>query len=482
MIRPWTPFAAEEESASDRVLQANTSGVKFSSCFSNFCSLIGKTSPGRAKSSKGKNMKTMGKTTDSCAFLRTIRCFVTLGFLTAVLLILTAPSGYALQAVRIAGGFDQPVGIAAPPGDTSRLFVVEHTGKIKIINLPSGVVNEIPFLDISSEILTGNEPGLLAMAFDPNYAVNGRFYVSYTAPPIGHEACINHIAEFTVSADPDIADPSSETALLLVIQPQVTHDMNWLGFSPRPGDEGNLYIGSGDGGGECDDDAGHIEPGGNSQNITTLLGKILRIHPEAAPGTYSIPPDNPFVGMPPPVKQEIWAFGLRQPVRCSWDRRTRAMFIAEVGGGLREEIDVQKPSDPNGANYGWRIREGLIQSPCPQDGGAPPFTDPVFDYDHSVGQSVVGGYVYRGNLVRQFKGLYVFADYLGPESGDLTGRIWTLRYDGHVASDFRDVTSRLFPTRIGNFPLNNPVAFWEDNSGELYIADIGNGNIYMIKN
>ena len=426
-------------------------------------------------------MKTIAKTTDSCAFLRATRCFFTLGFLTAIVLILTPRTGYALGAELTAGGFDQPLGIAAPPGDTGRLFVVEHTGKIKIIKLPSGTVNPIPFLDVSAELFTGNEPGLLAMAFDPNYAVNGRFYISYTAPPVGNESCINRISEFTVSADPDIADPASEAVLLASPQPQPTHKMNWLGFSPLPGDEGNLYIGSGDGGGECDDDSGHIRPGGNSQSINTLMGKILRIHPEATPGTYTIPATNPFFGQPPPVKQEIYAYGLRQPWRCSWDTRTRAMFIADVGGGLREEIDVKKPSDPVGANYGWHVREGLVQSPCPQDAPGP-FVDPVFDYDHSVGQTVVGGYVYRGSLIRQFKGLYVFADYLGPEGGPLTGKIWTLKYNGQVASDFRDVTSRLFPTRVGNFPLNNPVAFWADNSGELYIADIGNGNIYKITN
>jgi glucose/arabinose dehydrogenase len=425
-------------------------------------------------------MKTMAKTTDSRAFPRAFRCFFTAGFLAALGLILTTGTGYALQAVLVAGGFDSPICIAAPPGDTSRLFVAEHGGKIKIINLPSGTVNPIPFLDISDEIFLADEPGLLGMAFDPNYAVNGRFYVSYTAPPIGNESCISHIAEFTVSADPNIADRGSEATLITVNQPQPTHDMAWLGFSPRPGDQGNLYIGSGDGGGECDNDAGHIEPGGNSQNTRTLLGKILRIHPEAAPGTYSIPPDNPFAGQPPPVKQEIYAFGLRQPWRCSFDRKTGAMFIADVGGGLREEIDVQKRSDPPGANYGWRVREGLVQSPCPQDAPGP-FVDPVFDYDHSVGICVLGGYVYRGSAIRGLKGLYVFADTFGPDGGDFTGRIWTVRYDGHVASDFRDITSSLFPTRIGNYPLNNPVSFWEDNSGELYIADIGNGNIYMIK-
>ncbi|PYK37281.1 MAG: hypothetical protein DME60_12695, partial [Verrucomicrobia bacterium] len=224
-------------------------------------------------------MKTMGKTTDSCTFSRGIKCFFTAGFLAALVLILTTGTGYALQATRTAGGFTLPLGIAAPPGDTARLFVVEQGGKIKIINLPSGTVNPIPFLDITAEVYLAAEPGLHALAFDPNYAVNGRFYVSYTARPAGH--VVNHIAEFQVSADPDIADPGSEATLLLVDQPQVTHDANWLGFSQRQGDEGNLYIGIGDGGGECDDDAGHIEPGGNSQSTATLLGKMLRIHPEA---------------------------------------------------------------------------------------------------------------------------------------------------------------------------------------------------------
>ncbi len=175
----------------------------------------------------------MGKTTDSCTFLRGIRRFFTAGFLAALLLILTTGTGYALQATRTAGGFTLPLGIAAPPGDTARLFVVEQGGKIKIINLPSGTVNPIPFLDITAEVYLAAEPGLHALVFDPNYAVNGRFFVAYTAPPIGHEAVINHIASFVVSADPDIADRGSEAALLLVNQPQVTHDANSLGFSQR---------------------------------------------------------------------------------------------------------------------------------------------------------------------------------------------------------------------------------------------------------
>jgi hypothetical protein len=143
---------------------------------------------------------------------------------------------------------------------------------------------------------------------------------------------------------------------------------------------------------------------------------------------------------------------------------------------------VQKPSNPGGGeNYGWRVREGFIRSPCAQGDPDPPnAVDPIFEYDHSVGISIVGGYVYRGTKVRDLRGLYVFGDTFGPDDGDFTGRIWTFRYDGHTVTDFQDITSELFPTRIGNFELLNPVAFWEDNRGELYICDIGNGNIYKI--
>jgi len=208
----------------------------------------------------------------------------------------------------------------------------------------------------------------------------------------------------------------------------------------------------------------------------------LRIHPEAAPGTYTIPPDNPFFGSAPPVKQEIWAYGLRNPWKSSWDRRTRVMFIGDVGQAVREEINVQSPSNPGGGeNYGWRVREGFIRSPCAQDDPEPTnAVDPIFDYDHSVGISIVGGYVYRGRKVPDLRGLYVFADTFGPETGDFTGRIWSFRYAGGTVSDFQDITSQLFPTRIGNHPLVNPVAFWEDNRGELYIVSYANGNIYKI--
>jgi len=426
-------------------------------------------------------MKTMTKRTDSRAFSRAIRYFFTTGFMAALVLILTTGTSHAKSAGLFVGGFDSPVTITAPPGDTGRIFVVEQTGKIKIIKLPGRTVNAIPFLDLSGVVSIGGEQGLLGLAFDPNYATNGRFYVSYTTPGGMFGTCISHISEFQVSGNPDIADPGSEASLIVVDHPQGQHQMHHLAFSPRPGDEGNLYIASGDGGGTCDRDVGHDQVIGNGQSTATLFGKILRIHPGAAPGTYTIPPDNPFFGSPPPTKQEIWLYGVRNPWKSSWDRKTKAMFIGDVGQATREEIDVQKPNNPGGGeNLGWRYKEGFVQSPCSQPTPPPGLTDPIFDYDHTVGISIIGGYVYRGRKVSDLRGLYVFGDTFGPDGGDFTGKIWTFSYNGHTVTDFQDITSQLFPTRIGSFPLVNPVAFWEDSSGELYIVSYGNGNIYRI--
>ena len=208
---------------------------------------------------------------------------------------------------------------------------------------------------------------------------------------------------------------------------------------------------------------------------------MLRIHIEDAPGTYSIPPDNPFFGSVTD-KQEIFCFGLRNPYRNSFDRLNGTMMIGDVGQDTREEIDAQQPSNPGGGeDYGWRVREGFIQNPAyPNDPPPPDAVDPIFDYTHATGQTIIGGYIYRGNAIPALRGFYVFGDYLGPEGGNSTGRIWLFRYNGSTVSGFRDITSQLFPTAVGNFPLNNPSSFGEDARGELYICDIGNGNIYRI--
>ena len=321
------------------------------------------------------------------------------------------------------------------------------------------------------------------MTFDPNYATNGHFYVSYTTDSGGlFGQGVSHVARFTVSADPDVGDPGSEVAIITADQPQHDHNFDWIGFSPRLGDAGNLYICSGDGGNTEDMGPGHIEPGGNAQSTQTLLGKILRIHLHDD-GSYSIPPNNPFFGSPPPTKQEIFCYGLRNPFRASFDPRTGTMFIGDVGEHDREEVDVQNLSNPGGGeNYGWRVREGFIQNPAyPDDPPPPNALDPIMDYDHvTTGQCVIGGYIYRGRKARDLRGLYVFGDCFGPETGDFTGRIFTLNYRRGVVSDFQDITSQLFPTRVGGYTLGGLTSIGEDASGELYLTDL-NGNVFKIR-
>jgi glucose/arabinose dehydrogenase len=387
------------------------------------------------------------KTTTTPIFHTLARCFLGAGFL-ILAFIQAVPSSYGgIEAVRVASGFALPLYVSTPPGDTSRIFVAEQHGKIKIVNLPSGTVNAIPFLDITSRVGQGQGTGILGMAFDPNYAVNGRFYVSYTTNGGGvFDLGVSHVARFNVTANPSIADPASEVTVITVDKPSHEHNFDWIGFGPRAGDAGNLYICAGDGGVD-------FLPDGNAQNTTTLLGKILRIHLEDD-GTYTIPPDNPFFGSAT-ERQEIWAFGLRNPFRASFDSVTHDMLIGDVGETAREEVDVNPPSNPGGGeNYGWRLLEGNIRNPRFAGDPLPPNpVYPILDYEHSTtGICVIGGYVYRGSAVGDLEGLYVFGDCFGPSSGDFTGRIFTLLYEGGVASNFTDITSQLFPTKIRLWP------------------------------
>jgi glucose/arabinose dehydrogenase len=393
-----------------------------------------------------------------------------------------------LDAIRVASGLSSPLFTTAPPGDFNRLFIVQQNGQIRILNLTTGTLNASPFLAVLN-IVSGGEQGLLGLAFDPNYATNGKFYVNYTAPGGAFNAGITKIVQYQVSSNPDIADttPANIKTLLSFDQPETNHNGGWIGFSPRVGDDHNLYLATGDGGAGNDQDGGvgHIEPGGNAQNNTTLLGKMLRIHVDPTTGTYTIPANNPFFGSAT-LKQEIWAFGLRNPFRDSFDRTTGRMFIGDVGQDTREEVDVQQASNPGGGeNYGWRLREGTIATPTgnPVVGGSPPpgNVDPILDYPHTTGQTVIGGDIYRGQQIPALQGVYVFGDYLGPEPGS-TGKVFSLNYDGTSASNFQDITSQLFPipTTGGNVNLANVSSFGEDAAGELYITDIGNGNVYKI--
>jgi glucose/arabinose dehydrogenase len=391
-----------------------------------------------------------------------------------------------LDAIRVASGLSSPLFTTSPPGDFNRLFIVQQNGQIRILNLATGTLNATPFLTISG-LAVGGEQGLLGLAFDPDYASNGKFYVNCTLPGGSFNAGITKIFQYQVSSNPDIADttPGTIKTLLSFDQPQTNHNGGWIGFSPRAGDDHNLYIATGDGGAGNDQGTGHIEPGGNAQNTTTLLGKMLRIHVDPTNGTYTIPSNNPFFGSAT-LKQEIWLFGLRNPFRDSFDRSNGRMFIGDVGQDTREEVDVQQATNPGGGeNYGWRLREGTIATPTgnPVVGGSPPpgNVEPILDYPHTTGQTVIGGHVYRGQQFPALQGIYVFGDYLGPEPGSI-GKIFSLNYNGTTASNFQDITSQLFPitTTSGNVSLANVSSFGEDAAGELYITDIGNGNIYKI--
>jgi glucose/arabinose dehydrogenase len=420
------------------------------------------------------------------AFSRAIRCVIGAAFLTILALTISSSrAGDSIDAERIATGFDIPLYVCAPPGDTSRLFVAEQHGKIKIINLPSRTVNATPFLDISFEVGQGQGTGILGMTFDPNYATNGRFYVSYTTDNGGvNNTGVSHVARFTVSStDPNFSDPSTEVTVITADQAQHDHNFDWIGFSPRTGDENNLYICSGDGGNVCDSGVGHALPNGNGQSTATLLGKILRIHVEDN-GTYTIPANNPFAGQPPPIKQEIFCYGVRNPFRASFDPKSKDLLFGDVGEATREELDLQSHNNPGGGeNYGWRFKEGTVTSPCATSTPPPGLTDPILDYEHeTTGVCVIGGYMYSGRAVRALKNLYVFGDCFGPD--EFKGRVWTARIQRGVASDFTDVTSELFPTRQGGFALGALTSLGIDAKGEIYLVDMdlgtGIGNVSKI--
>lgn len=368
-----------------------------------------------------------------------------------------------LDTILVVGPPDiyQPVFVCAPPGDLQRLFVVEKNGLIKI-RLATGSV--VTFLDLNALISAGSEQGLLGMAFHPNYATNGYFYVNYT-----NTTGATVIARYTVSANPDVANAASGLAILTVTRPSTSHNAGWLQFGP----DGYLYIAMGDG-----DFAN--DPAGNAQNTGLLLGKILRIDVDNPAGglNYGIPPSNPFVGAGNP-RDEIWAIGVRNPFRCSFDRLTGDLWIGDVGQDTREEIDFQPATDAagihGGRNYGWRCMEGTL---CTGLSGcacsSAPLTNPIHDYSSALPapeKAVISGYVYRGCAIPQLRGHYFFADY-----GSY--KIWTLQYDGTTVTGPVDRTADLDPA--GPDTIFSIVSFGEDGNGELYIVEREGSQIWKI--
>ncbi|MBI5431606.1 MAG: PQQ-dependent sugar dehydrogenase [Planctomycetes bacterium] len=385
--------------------------------------------------------------------------------LAGLVALVTAGSAIAqkvpLDTIRVANGLASPVYCTAPPGDTTRLFIVERGGDIEI--LKNGAINATSFLDITTLLTSGGqEQGLLGLAFDPNYATNGFFYVNYTRT--GDAATM--VVRFTVSANPDLADAASAVTIEgPIAQPQSNHNGGCLQFGP----DGYLYVGMGDGGNFNDTGAGHTATIGNAQDGTTLLGKLLRLDVNNPP-TY-IPATNPYVS-DPNVLDEIWAFGVRNPWRFSFDRTTGDMYIGDVGQGAREEVSFEPAGFAGGANYGWRCMEGFNctgLAGCVCNGVG--ITLPIKDYGHTSGQcSITGGYVYRGADLCGFDGTYFYADYCA-------GRIWTLKYSGGTVSEFTDRTAELAPG--GGLSIASISSFGEDGAGELYICDLG-GEVFKV--
>lgn len=384
---------------------------------------------------------------------------------------------------RLAGGLNAPIFVTHAPGDTSRLFIVERGGSIRIVNLSSGVLETTPFLTIPN-VETAGEGGLLGLAFHPGYETNGRFYVNLTSGDnVSGTVFSTYIREYTVSANPNLAEPSTARPILSFGQPQSNHNGGWIGFNPT---NGYLHIATGDGGAGDDTGTGHTAGTGNAQDITSnFLGKILRVDVDAddfAADTnrnYAIPPSNPFVGEA--GDDEIFAYGLRNPFRASFDRVTGDLWIGDVGQSAREEIDFLPASSAGGENFGWRLREGMIQTPSGGVGGPRPAgnIDPVYDYNRDAdefgGTVVTGGYVYRGPDPALW-GKYFFLDSRN-SAGASDDNYWVFDPVDPFGT-VQNIDSLLTPD-VGS-PMF-PVSFGEDALGNLYIAYISSGDVYRIR-
>lgn len=361
------------------------------------------------------------------------------------------PPPLSVQLLVVASGFNAPVFFAPVPASNGRSAIVEQRGTIQLLS--ANFTADGTLLDISAQTLNSGEQGLLGLAFDPNFASNGFIYVDYVSDKTGGrcaqaaDARCTRISRFTANKDGSgnilfttVAN-NSEKVLLEISQPYTNHKGGMLAFGP----DNYLYIGMGDGGSGGD-------PLGNAQNLGVLLGKILRIDPNGA-DPYAVPADNPFVatnGAAP----EIWAYGLRNPWRFSFDRQSGKLWAGDVGQDAYEEIDIIT----GGGNYGWNAREGkhVYNSSV----AAPNAIEPVSEYDHTQGEAITGGYVYRGAAIPALNGYYIYGDYV-------SGALWALN------------TTTLSNQLLGNTGRSIS-SFGEDASGELYLLDYASGSILRI--
>lgn len=368
----------------------------------------------------------------------------------------TPAAGTSLTTELVAEGLAQPIFVTSPPGD-ARLFIVEKCGQIRILD--NGTLREQPFLDIGPGSdnprvrCTAGEQGLLGLAFHPDYAANGRFFVNYTGPVDGEVSTV--VAEYRVSADPNVAE-TDEKPLFDVFQPDTNHNGGMIAFGP----DGYLYTGMGDGGGQED-------PDDNGEDPRTLLGAMLRIDVDGG-DPYAIPASNPYAASPDgemDPRREIWAIGFRNPWRFSFDRDTGDLYIADVGQRDWEEVNIEPAGSPGGANYGWNEMEGSHcfepSTGCNTEGKEVP----VVEYGHVDGNcSITGGYVYRGSCMPDIDGWYFYADYC-------TARVWALQYRDGALQDDQELDVD-FGSGI--------VSFGEDAAGEMYVVNIQAGTVRRI--
>jgi glucose/arabinose dehydrogenase len=366
----------------------------------------------------------------------------------------------ALKLTQVVAGFTRPIFIAQPHGEAEQLFVVEKAGTIRLLR--GSTIADAPFLDISDEVSERyEEMGLLGLAFHPDYASNGKFYVYY-ANVTGNSSTRRLVEYQRSSANPDLADPGRARPLLSFDHPEDNHNGGNLAF----GSDGFLYLGVGDGGGANDQHGAT----GNGQNLGTYLGKMLRFDVNgsgAGPNqAYAIPAGNMTGNGTLP---EIWSYGLRNPWRYSFDPCTGDMYIGDVGQGTLEEVDFE-PAQNGGRNYGWRLMEA--ENCFNPNSGCNAATQklilPVASYNHDVGQSITGGYIYRGHAIPNLRGTYLYTDYE-------TGRIFALRMsNGTIAMQQTDITSNINPDGVKHIG-----SFGQDEAGELYAVDF-DGPVYRI--
>ena len=360
----------------------------------------------------------------------------------------TLPDATSVPRITLrqtAGGLDHPLFVASPGDGSGRLFIVEKTGRIRVLR--GGRLLAAPFLDLSASVSAGSEQGLLGLAFSPDYAHTGRFYVDYT-----DRSGDTVVARYTAATGSSVADAHSARVVLHIAQPFPNHNGGCIQFGP----DGMLYVGMGDGGSAGD-------PNNNAQSPSTLLGKMLRIDVEGAASSprrgYFVPKDNPFVG-DSRYRPEIYQLGLRNPWRFSFDRKTGELYTGDVGQNLWEEVDVT-PAGRGGQNLGWRVWEG--DHPYPPGSGAPRngFTFPVFEYSHAYGDAVVGGYVYRGTAQPAMRGVYFFSD-------NGSGNLWAMLTSG----------AHRYATRLIATTGHAVSGFGQDESGELYLCDLSAGTVW----